>query len=138
MKPNIQNIIFELYHNLPDFMRREPASEEEIEEFEAQFGEIPRALKWFLEQCGGGIIGSEYVDDIRELFITHQKYRQESQLEQGWTMKNVFVIGWDGSGNPYGIDTVTGKIVVEDHDFSGVHEVAESLGEFLLRGLQGK
>ena len=50
-------------------------------------------------------------------------------------MRNVFVIGWDGAGNPYGIDSATGKLLVEDHNFGGIHEVATSFEAFLTKGL---
>jgi hypothetical protein len=33
-------------------------------------------------------------------------------------------MGWDGFGNVYGYDLETGHIVMEDHNFGGVHEVA--------------
>jgi hypothetical protein len=47
----------------------------------------------------------------------------------------VFLIGWDAGGNPYGIRRGTGEVVVEDHDFGGVHTKAPSFGDFLARGL---
>jgi hypothetical protein len=53
-------------------------------------------------------------------------------------MDGVFVIGWDGAGNPFGIETATGKILVEDHNFGGIHEMASSFEAFLERGLLSK
>jgi hypothetical protein len=50
-------------------------------------------------------------------------------------MRDVFVIGWDGWGNPYGICQSSGRMVVEDHDVGGIHEMAESFVAFLVRGL---
>ena len=47
----------------------------------------------------------------------------------------MFVIGWDGAGNPYGIHSGTGEIANEDHNFGGIHVMAPSLGDFLARGL---
>lgn len=47
-------------------------------------------------------------------------------------MRDVFIIGWDGSGNPFGIHTPTGELRVEDHTFGGVHRMAESFRQFLL------
>ena len=44
------------------------------------------------------------------------------------------IIGWDGAGDPFGIETSMGKLLVEDHSFGGVHEMAESLAAFLERG----
>jgi hypothetical protein len=46
-------------------------------------------------------------------------------------MQNVFIIGWDGAGNPFGIDERTGQILVKDHTFGGIHIMAPSL-ELLL------
>jgi hypothetical protein len=45
------------------------------------------------------------------------------------------VIGWDGAGNPFGIEQATGRVVAEDHNFGGVHELAQSFVTFLQRGL---
>ena len=81
------------------------------------------------------MIGSEWVDSIGELTQTHRKFSVESGLEKGWTMDGVFVIGWDGAGNPFGIELETGKLIVEDHNFGGVQEMSSSFEEFLERGL---
>jgi hypothetical protein len=42
-------------------------------------------------------------------------------------MDGVFVIGWDGGGNPFDIQATSRKVLVEDHDFGGIHEMADSL-----------
>lgn len=119
---------------MPDSLRREPASEEQLREFEASFGAIPAGYRWFLLTCGGGHFGSEEVDDIIRLTKSHAKFRHESG-PSGWTMTGVFIIGWDGAGNPFGIETTTGRVVVEDHNFGGIHVLAPSLEEFMLRGV---
>ncbi|MBC7967699.1 MAG: SMI1/KNR4 family protein, partial [Fuerstia sp.] len=95
--------------------------------FENVFGSIPTDYRWYLATCGGGVIGSEWVDDITQLKDSHLKFSSE-----GWTMNNVFVIGWDGGGNPMGIDRATGRILVEDHDFGGIHVLANSFADFVL------
>jgi hypothetical protein len=118
-----------------DSLRRPRATDEELQAFEYEFGPIPPIFRWFLSECGGGVVGAEWVDGIHELPKTHRKFRAESIGDHGWRMKDVFVIGWDGSGNPYGIDATTGKVVVEDHDFGGIHEMAPSFDEFLREGL---
>jgi len=56
------------------------------------------------------VVGSERVDGIEELTRTHQKFTAESKIPSGWRMKDVFVIGWDGAGNPFGIDLKTGRL----------------------------
>lgn len=50
-------------------------------------------------------------------------------------MNDVFVIGWDGGGNPFGIHIESGRIIVEDHDFGGIHDMAKSFAAFLEHGL---
>ncbi|WP_197526713.1 SMI1/KNR4 family protein [Botrimarina colliarenosi] len=123
------------FNALPGGCRFPPASDSEITAFESQFGRMPDAFRWFLTECGGGTIGSEWVDGINELPITHQKYANETRGDDGWSMRGVFIIGWDSAGNPFGIDRATGSILVEDHDFGGVHELAPSFESFLVRGL---
>ncbi|WP_153557103.1 SMI1/KNR4 family protein [Roseimaritima sediminicola] len=120
---------------LPDGCKHASATEGQLKAFESTFGPIPDDFRWFLLQCGGGTIGSEWVDGIDELPETHRRFRAECEREAGWTMAGVFVIGWDGGGNPFGIETPTGKVLVEDHNFGGIHELAPSFEAFLERGL---
>ena len=75
------------------------------------------------------------MDDIVHLTESHAKFRREFGLPRGWTMSGVFIIGWDGAANPFGIETASGRVVVEDHNFGGIHELAPSLEEFMLRGV---
>jgi len=120
---------------MPDSLRREPATEQELCEFEASYGPIPEDYRWFLLTCGGGHFGSEWVDDIVELTKSHVKFRREFGPPRGWRMRNVFIIGWDGAGNPFGIEATTGRVLVEDHNFGGIHELASNLEEFMLKGI---
>jgi hypothetical protein len=94
---------------LPADIRSAPAAPEEFTAFESEFGPIPPSYRWYLENCGGGVAGSEWLDDIRQLAATHRKFRKESAIKSGWTMRDVFVIGWEGAGNPFGISTPTGR-----------------------------
>jgi hypothetical protein len=119
------------FEELPPAIRTEPASESDLRVFENQFGPIRADYRWFLLNCGGGAVGAEWLDGIEELSQTHQKFQSESETENGWTMEDVFVIGWDGAGNPFGIEESTGRILIEDHNFGGIHEMAQSLEEFL-------
>jgi hypothetical protein len=130
--------IIDAFAALPDGCKYAVANVSKLNTFESAFGPIPSDFRWFLMHCGGGTIGCEWVDGIDELADTHGKFNAESQIENGWTMSGVFVIGWDGSGNPYGIETTTGKILVEDHNFGGIHEMAPSFEAFLERGLLAK
>lgn len=120
---------------MPGALRRPPATEKQLEEFEASFGAIPDDYRWFLHTYGGGYFGSEEVDDIVRLSDSHSKFQRESGLPHGWKMRGVFIIGWNGAGNPFGIETATGRVIVEDHNFGGIHELAPSLELFMLKGL---
>jgi SMI1 / KNR4 family (SUKH-1) len=135
LSPDTKQKIHEHIEAMPNALRREPASEEQLREFEAVFGAIPADYRWFLLTCGGGHFGAEEVDDIVCLTKSHTKFRREFGPPSGWTMSGVFVIGWDGNGNPFGIETATGKVVVEDHNFGGIHEIAPNLEEFMLKGI---
>jgi hypothetical protein len=138
VSPDAKRRIKEHVAAMPESLRREPATEQELREFEASYGEIPTDYRWFLLTCGGGHFGSDQVDDITELAKSHAKFSREFGLPQGWTMQDVFIIGWDGAGNPFGIETPTGRVVVEDHNFGGIggiHELAVNLEEFMLRGV---
>jgi hypothetical protein len=123
---------------MPESLRRDSATEQELREFEESYGPIPEDYRWFLLTCGGGHFGAEAVDDITELAKSHAKFRREFGPPRGWTMRDVFIIGWDGFANPFGIETTTGRVVVEDHNFGGIHELAPSLEEFMLRGVWRK
>ena len=135
LSPDAKRKIQEHISAMPESLRREPATEEELREFEALYGQIPEDYRWFLFTCGGGHFGAEEVDDIVQLTRSHAKFRREFGPPRGWTMHDVFIIGWDGAGNPFGIETTTGRVVVEDHNFGGIHELASSLEQFMLRGV---
>jgi hypothetical protein len=119
---------------LPENLREEPATEQQIQEFESVHGPIPEDFRWFLLNCGSGIFGAERVDGILALGRSHKKFRVEASRPHGWTLSNFFLLGWDGSGNPFGIELATGQIVVEDHNFGGIHGIAPSLEAFMLNG----
>jgi len=119
--------VLKAHWSLPEGCRNEPAKEGQVQNFETSFGPIPRDYRWYLLNCGGGVIGSDWIDGISELAETHRKVRDEHTA-----LQDFFAIGWDGCGNPYGFDVATGGIVSEDHQFGGFHKVA---GDFygLLR-----
>ena len=127
-----QDRFLAVWLTLPESVRSEPASEQELVAFEAQYGSIPLDFRWFLAVCGGGPVGSEWVDDIAALPSSHDKFRSQSALPGGYIMRDVFIVGWDGYAHPFGIHTPTGELRVEDHHFGGVHVMAESFAHFLL------
>jgi hypothetical protein len=134
MNEKIKDAVIEFYMSLPDEVRFSPATEEQLQGFERKYRPIPSDYRWFLSACGGGVVGAEWVDGIQELPKTHDKFAAESAISEGWTMRNVFIIGWDGSGNPFGICEATGKVLVEDHDLGGTHEMASSFEAFIVEG----
>ena len=119
----------------PEGMRFRPATPSQLAAFEQEFGPIPTDHRWFLAHCGGGVVGSEWVDGIEGLADTHHRFRTERAQGYWSLLDGVFVIGLDGGGNYYGIDTANGRILVQDHDFGGLHELARSYEEFLLAGI---
>jgi hypothetical protein len=134
MDEPLRRLVIGAWRELPDDVRAAPATEEQLRRFEEAFGVIPANFRWFLTTCGGGPVGSEWVDGIARLAVSHRKFRDESG-PGGWSMRGVFVIGWDGAGNPFGIESASGRVLVEDHDFGGVHTMAESFAAFLRKGL---
>jgi hypothetical protein len=102
--------------------------------FESKYGPIPPDFRWFLAECGGGVVGSEWVDGIEALGETHAKFASERGPD-GWSLSETFIIGWDGAGNPFGIHGPTGSVMVEDHNSGEVHALAPSFEVFLRRGL---
>jgi len=84
-----------------------------------------------LTECGGGVVGSEWVDDIEHLAASHRKYEHERGA--GYWRSTMFVIGWDGGGQPFGIDPMTHAVIVEAD--GEVRALSHSMEHFLIRGL---
>lgn len=135
ISPNAKLRIQQHIAAMPESLRHAPATEQQLVEFESIYGVVPDDYRWFLLVCGGGYFGSEQVDDIVRLAKSHAKFKSEFGSPGGWTMNDVFIIGWDAAGNPFGVKTTTGRVIVEDHNFGGIHELAPSLEEFMLRGI---
>ena len=120
------------FRALPAGLKLATATEEQLRAFERQFGPIPEDYRWLLLTCGGGVIGSEHLDDVKDLPRSHAKFQREAGAA-GWQMKDVFIIGWDGFGNPFGIELTTNRVLVEDHNFGGIHELNSSFADFLVK-----
>lgn len=127
-----EQTVLKAHNSLPEGCRYAPASEETLVTFEAQFGPIPPDYRWYLRECGGGVIGSEWIDGIKELPETHRRV-SEGQRNGFYTLQDFFPIGWDGGGNPYGFNLKSGHLVTEDHDFGGIHEIAVDFFDLLNR-----
>ena len=127
--------VLRVWSTLPDSVKERKACEDELLDFEDAYVVIPAEYRWFLLNCGGGAIGGEWVDGIHTLPATHDKFRHESKLENGWKIKG-FVIGWDGAGNPLVID-INGRVMVEDHNNgSSFLELFSSFSTMLKTGLK--
>lgn len=127
---SLDSSIIAAHRALPEDMRSRPATEKDLAAFESEFDAIPPSYRWYLQNCGGGVASSEWLDDIHKLAASHRKFQKE-RGEGGWTMRDVFVIGWDGAGNPFGIRTRTGEVMVEDHNAGGIYVLAPSFARFL-------
>jgi hypothetical protein len=136
MDDSVKARVLASWNQLPEGCRLRRAAEADLVAFESEWIPIPVDFRWFLAMCGGGVVGCEWIDNIDRLHKSHAKYRRESG-PGGWTMRDFFIVGWDGAGNPYGIRLATGEVVVEDHNFGGVHVLASSFESFLLNGVVG-
>lgn len=134
MHPTSRALILKLWSPRPEEIRYVRATEGALSSFEKEFGPIPEDFRWFLAACGGGVVGSEWVDGIEQLAGSHRKHLRERSAH-GWKA-NFFVIGWDGAGQPFGIDRATGELVAEPEGRGGeVHRLSPSIEAFLLQGL---
>ena len=111
-----------------------PATAEQLADFEERHTVIPADYRWFLQECGSGVVGSEWLDGIDDLFSSHQKFREECAIPNGWRTKEMFLIGWDGSGSPIGI-LPGGSIVVEEPGSESARILSPSLSAYLAAGL---
>ena len=88
----------------------------------------------FITSFGGGVLGSYEIYSISNSEILGDESIIDLNYnfkKDDWDgMRDWFIFGSDGSGNPIGIDT-TGKIMSDDHDFSGIYTVADSFQEYL-------
>ena len=64
MNPEEERKVKLAHDALPEGCRSDPATEEQLAKFEAQFEPIPLDYRWYLLNCGGGVIGSEWIDGI--------------------------------------------------------------------------
>jgi hypothetical protein len=126
----VQRRILATLSELPSDVREPPATLEQLEQFERAFGEVAHQYRWFLLNWGGGAVGREWLDGISKLAASQTKYQEEFGPPSGWSMERVFIIGWDGFGNPIAIHKPTGRVLLENHNFGGVHELASSFFEY--------
>lgn len=138
LSPLQKEKIRKAHFELPAECRNLPASEPDLLRFEQEFeATIPEDYRWYLSECGGGVIGREWIDGIEQLAESHRRFREGAKGGL-YSLENFFIVGWDGSGNPCGFDLENGKILTEDHDFGGIHVMANCFFSLLERvGLFG-
>jgi len=117
--------------------RLPPATEEELQEFERSHGPVPEDYRWFLCECGGGQVGSRAVTGIRALAETQREFAEVSDEPLYWPWNEMLILGLDELGNWYGVHPPTGQLFLWDHTFGGNYVIAESFGQFLIKGLIG-
>jgi hypothetical protein len=135
MNPTSRSLILKLWSARPEEIRSVPATEDALNTFEKEFGAIPEDFRWFLAACGGGVVGGEWVDGVEQLAKSHRKHFRDRSADKGWKA-SFFIIGWDGTGQPFGIDRATGEIVTEPEGSDGkVDRLSPAIEAFLLKGL---
>lgn len=131
MNIELESIIQQWKEQMPAGARYPIASESQVARFESKWGAIPAQYRTFLLHGGGGVVGAEWLDGIEQLHVSHAKYSTE-RGPAGWSAA-MFLIGWDGSGAPIGIDS-KGAVIVE-HEGGDVTLLAPSLAVLLHRVL---
>jgi hypothetical protein len=131
---NLHSIIGQWKSLRPADTRYPAASESSLQQFEAEFGPVPLEYRQFLLFGGGGVIGSEWLDGIEQLSASHARFAKE-RGPNGWK-SSMFLIGWDGSGAPIGINHA-GAVVVE-YDGGEVVNLAVSFEAFLSESLRAE
>ena len=110
------------------------ASESQLQAFEAEHGPLPKDVRWFLAECGGGgldpSIGGQ--SGIEALSRAHRKFKKEVAKGFWDLMRATFMLGWDGAGNAFGLEIPSGRVVLQDHNFGGLHEIAPSLYDYFV------
>ena len=59
------------------------ATKVELAAFESEYGAVLDDHRWFLSECGGGTVGSEWVGGIAELPDSLRKFSSEFTLVNG-------------------------------------------------------
>ena len=112
-----------------------PATEEQLLDFEARFGPIPSDYRWFLENFGGG--GPDELPTIENLPEEQKAFLDQAE-DRTLSPSEFFLIGWDGFGDPFGIERATGRILTEYHDCAGLVDVmAPSFEALCLEWIHG-
>ena len=84
--------IVERWQERPDGISYPPATKAELDDFESIHSRIPDDFRWFLECCGSGVLGSEWINGIDDLYASHTKFDAECQLPNGWKTREMFIM----------------------------------------------
>jgi hypothetical protein len=107
---------------------RGPVDAKVVDAILARHGVSNGSYREWLLASGGGPIGPDWYDGVEELPQSQKKLKEEK-----WSVVG-FVIGWDGAGNPI-VLSAGGAILTEDHNFEGIHQLAESFDELLAANI---
>ncbi|HEY6096194.1 MAG TPA: SMI1/KNR4 family protein [Gallionellaceae bacterium] len=107
---------------------RGPVDAEVVDAILSRHGVANRSYRDWLLASGGGPIGPDWYDGVEELPQSQEKLKNEK-----WNVAG-FVIAWDGAGNPIVLGTA-GEILTEDHNFGGVHQLAEGFDDLLAANI---
>jgi hypothetical protein len=121
--------IIEVYKRQYKNVFNGPVSEKAVDQILTKSNVLDLTYRNWLIETGGGPIGSDWYDSLVEL-----EESQKKNLKESWSVKG-FVIGWDGAGNPIVLNDI-GEIITEDHNFGGIHKIADSFTELLVNNLK--
>ena len=117
----------------PIAVRERAATEAELREFEAAFGAIPDDYRWLLVAAVAAWLARSELTASRSLPSLTPSFAASLDRHAVGRCEMFSLLAGMVAVNPFGIEQSSGRILVEDHDFGGIHEMAASLQEFILR-----
>jgi len=137
MKEDTINRLDQEFVEFPVMRSDDVPSDEEIDAASQKIGiQFPEDYRQFLQRYGSAMVGAYPIFGLRPVAVLGK--RRWSVLE----MTNQFrssssdefsdwiVFSEDHAGSPIGMDT-KGKVWINDHDFGGVTELADSFEEYI-------
>lgn len=136
MEPTIASALDSHFSIWPD-ASGEPVGEAEIAAAEASLGmSFPAEYREFVARYGGGVVGDTDIVGLRAApfmgegspGVVEETLRWRRQMPQ---LADWLVIAVDGGGNPIGFSPRGPAVLVFDHDFGGLIELAPSFNVFV-------
>ena len=120
-----------------------PVGEAEIVAAERALGlSFPGDYREFVRLYGGGIVGSVGIVGLRIPEFLYATELLVTDLTRRWWGEMPETAGWlvfaTDDGGPIGIELPGSRIVVLDHDFGGLIELAPDFGAYLEALLAGR